>query len=164
VLIKIPNIRKIFQIALKYNNIFPPKFPQIWIFGLKRNHLVTLPMTLFSVRVARFFLLQHTKTGGNIPDDQKYTIQVYQMAINYIKCPENLPNSHKIYQHCSLQDPPKFTQIGIFGLRIYHLATPYSVGALLGKCKSMLLFQKNFFSAKESAKRLTIIIFITIMY
>jgi hypothetical protein len=29
----------------------------------------------------------------------------------------------KIYQHLPLQDPPKFTQNGIFGLKIYHLAT-----------------------------------------
>jgi hypothetical protein len=28
-----------------------------------------------------------------------------------------------MYQNLSLQDPPKFTQIGIFGLKIYHLAT-----------------------------------------
>jgi hypothetical protein len=29
----------------------------------------------------------------------------------------------KIYQPLPLQDPPKFTQILIFGLKIYHLAT-----------------------------------------
>jgi hypothetical protein len=28
-----------------------------------------------------------------------------------------------MYQHLPLQDPPKFTQIGIFGLKICHLAT-----------------------------------------
>jgi hypothetical protein len=28
-----------------------------------------------------------------------------------------------LYQYLPLQDPPKFTQIGIFGLKIYHLAT-----------------------------------------
>jgi hypothetical protein len=28
-----------------------------------------------------------------------------------------------MYRHRPLQDPPKFTQIGIFGLNIYHLAT-----------------------------------------
>jgi hypothetical protein len=27
------------------------------------------------------------------------------------------------YQHLPLPDPPKFTQIGIFGLKINHLAT-----------------------------------------
>jgi hypothetical protein len=28
-----------------------------------------------------------------------------------------------MYQHLPVQDPPKFTLIGIFGLKIYHLAT-----------------------------------------
>jgi hypothetical protein len=32
-----------------------------------------------------------------------------------------------------LQDPPKFTQIGIFGLKIYHLATvPQHQGDQIG--------------------------------
>jgi hypothetical protein len=34
-----------------------------------------------------------------------------------------IPNGGKINQHLPLQDPTKFTQIGIFGLKIYHLAT-----------------------------------------
>jgi hypothetical protein len=37
------------------------------------------------------------------------------MAVKYV--------CGKIYQHLSLQDTPKFTQIGIFGFKIYHLAT-----------------------------------------
>jgi hypothetical protein len=32
-------------------------------------------------------------------------------------------NGHKIYQDFPLIDPPKFTQIGIFGLKTNHLAT-----------------------------------------
>jgi hypothetical protein len=32
------------------------------------------------------------------------------------------PNGHKIYQDFPQQDPPKFTQIGIFGLKTNHLA------------------------------------------
>jgi hypothetical protein len=33
-------------------------------------------------------------------------------------------NVHKIYQHLPLQDPPKFAQIRMFGLKmVYHLAT-----------------------------------------
>jgi hypothetical protein len=28
-----------------------------------------------------------------------------------------------VYQHLPLKDPPKFTQIGIFGLKKHHLAT-----------------------------------------
>jgi hypothetical protein len=50
-------------------------------------------------RFAICFLVQHTKTG-------KYT----KMATKYTKWP-------------SLKDTPTFTQIGIFGLKIYHLAT-----------------------------------------
>jgi hypothetical protein len=45
------------------------------------------------------------------------------MAGKFTKSPENLPNGHKICQQFPLQDPPKFTQIGIFGLKINHLAT-----------------------------------------
>jgi hypothetical protein len=40
---------------------------------------------------------------------------------------QNIPNCSKIYQHLPWQDPPKFTQIGIFGLKIYNLATLYIV-------------------------------------
>jgi hypothetical protein len=36
----------------------------------------------------------------------------------------NSPNSNKIYQNFPFLDPPKFTQIGIFGFKMYHLANP----------------------------------------
>jgi hypothetical protein len=53
------------------------------------------------------------------------------MTMKYTKWPWNIPNGHeicipnghKIYQHLPLQKPPKFTQILIFGLKLYHLAT-----------------------------------------
>jgi hypothetical protein len=45
------------------------------------------------------------------------------MATKYIKWPQNIPNGHKIYQRLPLQDSPKLIQIGIFGLKICHLAT-----------------------------------------
>jgi hypothetical protein len=32
----------------------------------------------------------------------------------YTKLPKNKPNGHKVYQLLPLQDPPKFTLIGIF--------------------------------------------------
>jgi hypothetical protein len=54
----------------------------------------------------------YTKLPQNIPNSRK----IYWMAING-------PNSHKIYQHLPLQDPPKFIKIAMFGLKIYHLAT-----------------------------------------
>jgi hypothetical protein len=47
----------------------------------------------------------------NIPNDHK----IYQMAIKYFQWPQNRPNDHKIFQDFPWQDPPKFTQIGIFG-------------------------------------------------
>jgi hypothetical protein len=69
-------------------------------------------------------LVQHTKTGKNIPNNHK-------MATKYTKWLQNKPNGYKInqtaikytYEHLLLQDPPKFTQIVIFGLTIHHLAT-----------------------------------------
>jgi hypothetical protein len=64
----------------------------------------------------------------NIPKLEKYT---YQITRRYTKSPDDVANGRKIYQlgiqyryqHFPLQDPPKFTQIWIFGLKIYHLAT-----------------------------------------
>jgi hypothetical protein len=45
------------------------------------------------------------------------------MAMKYPNWLKYFPNGQKIYQHLSLQDTPRFTKIGIFGLKIYHLAT-----------------------------------------
>jgi hypothetical protein len=52
------------------------------------------------------------------------------MAIKYFQWQLNRPNGHKIYQDFPLQDPPKFTQIGIFGLKTNHLATLSVSGGL----------------------------------
>jgi hypothetical protein len=46
------------------------------------------------------------------------------MAIKYTVWLENRQNGHKICQRLPLEDPPKFTQTGIFGLKTHHLATP----------------------------------------
>jgi hypothetical protein len=35
----------------------------------------------------------------------------------------NLCNSRTIYHHFPIQGPPKHTKIGIFGMKLYHLAT-----------------------------------------
>jgi hypothetical protein len=76
----------------------------------------------------------------NIPKREKYTKgpqttpnghTLYQMGINYTKRPYVIPNDHKlqipngrkIYQHFPFQGSPKYTQIGIFGLKLNHLAT-----------------------------------------
>jgi hypothetical protein len=49
------------------------------------------------------------KMTKNVPHGHK----IYEMAVHR-------PNGHKIYQPLSLQETPKFTQIGLY---IYHLAT-----------------------------------------
>jgi hypothetical protein len=36
---------------------------------------------------------------------------------------KNIPNSHLIHQYFTLEGHPKYTQIGIFGMKINHLAT-----------------------------------------
>jgi hypothetical protein len=71
------------------------------------------------IRVARFFLVQAYQNGKNIPSDHK----LYQTTINYAKWPLHITNDHKIYKRFPFQGPPKFTQIGIFGLKRNHLAT-----------------------------------------
>jgi hypothetical protein len=52
------------------------------------------------------------------------------MATKCTKCPKkytiwpsNRQNGDEKYRHLPLQDVPKFTQIGIFGLKIFHLPT-----------------------------------------
>jgi hypothetical protein len=56
----------------------------------------------------------------NIPKREKIYTKGPQKCT---KWPQNRPNGHKIYQHCPLPDPRKFTQNGIFGMKKYHLAT-----------------------------------------
>jgi hypothetical protein len=67
---------------------------------------------------------KYTKLPQNIPNRHK----MYQMATKYTKWPQNIPKKDQmvieyIYQHLQLDEPPNFTQIGIFGLKICHLAT-----------------------------------------
>jgi hypothetical protein len=76
--------------------------------------------TVSSSGLPDFFVVQHTKTGKIYQITMKY---LYKMAKNYTKWPQSRPYSHEIYKHLQLQDPPKFTQIWIFGLKICHLAT-----------------------------------------
>jgi hypothetical protein len=69
-------------------------------------------------RVARFVLGQRTKTIKNIP--KNHTLMP-QNITNGRKI--HITNGHKIYQHLPLHGTPKFSQIGIFGLKNSHLAT-----------------------------------------
>jgi hypothetical protein len=95
--------------------------------------LVKSFMPLVSPRVARFFPTQYTKTGKR-----------YQIATKITKWPKNVPNgcnTVKIAKECTktfqFQSPPKFTQIGIFGLKTNHLAT--LVSPAIATCTSATL-------------------------
>jgi hypothetical protein len=78
-------------------------------------HIFFLLFYGFSCRVARFFFLQHTKTG-----------KIYQITTKYTKCPQSVPNTCKIDQMSikytniflckTLQKLPKF---GFFCLKIH---------------------------------------------
>jgi hypothetical protein len=81
-------------------------------------------------------LLGTTKTGKIYQNDHK----IYQMAQKYT----NRPNGHKIYQLLSLQVTRKFAPIGIFGLKIYYLATLLSFETW----KQCDQIGRNFFSEK----------------
>jgi hypothetical protein len=63
--------------------------------------------------VARFFLVQHTKTG-KIYRKEKLISNEHKID----KLAVNTPNGQVTYQHLPMQDPTKFTQIVIFGLKI----------------------------------------------
>jgi hypothetical protein len=45
------------------------------------------------------------------------------MTTEYTKYSHNTPNGHKIYPNFPLQDLPKDIQMGIFNMKIHHLAT-----------------------------------------
>jgi hypothetical protein len=67
----------------------------------------------------QIFLGTKYQNGKNITNCH----ELHQMSIKYNKRPQNGPSVHKIYHPLPLQDPPKFTQIWIFGLKANHLAT-----------------------------------------
>jgi hypothetical protein len=63
----------------------------------------------------QIFLVQTYQNGKSIPNYHKLHISNGHILI--------LPNGCKIYPHFPFQCPPKYTQIGIFGLKTNHLAT-----------------------------------------
>jgi hypothetical protein len=70
------------------------------------------------------------------------------MAIKYTKWPKYIPIGHKIYQHFPVRGPTKFTQIWIFGLKIYNLATLARIEA-----EPKLVLLKFFNHSQESEKQ-----------
>jgi hypothetical protein len=45
------------------------------------------------------------------------------MPIKYTQWSSTIPNDQNMYEHFPFKGPPKYTQIGIFGLKRNHLAT-----------------------------------------
>jgi hypothetical protein len=92
-------------------SILAKTFSDIYIFGQRTYHKGSSK--------------NYTWTG--LPDFPWYNIpkreKIYQITIKYTKWPQSIPNGHKIYQNIPSQVPPQFTQIIIFGLKIYQLAT-----------------------------------------
>jgi hypothetical protein len=64
-------------------------------------------------RVARFFSVKHTRKWKNTP---KFHIR-YQIAIKYSKWLGKCT-----YKNFPFQGPSKYAQIGIFGMKMFHLA------------------------------------------
>jgi hypothetical protein len=110
-------------VSIKYPNIIHckalQKFTQIWIFGLKTNHLATLiSSTIFFQFIRGSFLGQiyenqdhptghdafvislHLRQGCQIFLGTTYQNgkEIYQIIIKYTNRPQNVPRSHKIDQ------------------------------------------------------------------
>jgi hypothetical protein len=108
----------------------------IGIFGMQMYHLATLYIHTNAIELpfrrvgnhhqlkmllsilkqgCQIFLGTNYQNGKNIPNNH----ELYRMTIKYNK----RPSVHQIYHHLPLQDPPKFTQIWILGLKTNRLAT-----------------------------------------
>jgi hypothetical protein len=77
------------------------------------------------------------------------------MTTKYTKWTLNIPNGHKVYQKAtkytkqfSLQGVPKYSQTGIFGMKIYHLAT------LESSNKSLRIHKSYGYGVQKSKKLL----------
>jgi hypothetical protein len=57
------------------------------------------------------------------------------MPTKYTKWSQHIPNGRKIDQHLPLQDPPKFTHIGVFGFKIskMFILTKHGLGYNFGR-------------------------------
>jgi hypothetical protein len=97
-------------------NIAPPfvhKFPFLIVY--KKLRILRIG-THYGLSVWCVYTLAKSENKQFSKLSYQFFWQLYQMAVNR-------PNDHKIRQHLPLQDPPKYTQIRIFGLKTNHLAT-----------------------------------------
>jgi hypothetical protein len=59
------------------------------------------------------------------------------MTTKNTKWPNDRSNAHKMHKHLPLQDPRKFTQIGIFGLATLTTSGPFFSEEPLNLCKNL---------------------------
>jgi hypothetical protein len=88
-----------------------PRFPAKSVFPFRRASVT---------QGCQIFLGKTYQNGNYVPNRRK----TYQIVVKYSKGPQNipkLPRPSKIYP--SFQSPPKYTQIRISCMKIYHLAT-----------------------------------------
>jgi hypothetical protein len=105
------------------------KWPQNIPNGHKIYHMTTKYTKCTKNLSPRTVLSSRHKTKGQICPYRGPSFMGF--AIRKVMATKKKPNVRKIYhmatkytyQHLLLQDSPTFTQIGIFGLKIYHLAT-----------------------------------------
>jgi hypothetical protein len=85
---------------------------------IRKRFLVAAAERLEKEQVCQIFI------GTTYQNGKKYTKwpQIIPQGPILYQTTVNRPNGHKIYKTLPLQDPKKFPQIGIFGLKIY-LAT-----------------------------------------
>jgi hypothetical protein len=78
---------------------------------------------------SNFIILDESFQGCQIVRDTMYQNgEKYQITTKLPNgCHAYILNGHEIYQHFPFQDPQKFTQIGIFGFKINHLATLFEI-------------------------------------
>jgi hypothetical protein len=78
------------------------------------------------------------------------------MASKFIQWPQNIPNGHKTFQQFPFCGPPKYTQISIFVMKMYHLATLIQnpiLWALLVMVSLLIQFSANI--SRQLFKHLT---------
>jgi hypothetical protein len=92
----------------------------------------------------------------NIPKREKYIKlpKIYQIGIKYNNWPQNRPNGLKMYHHLPFQNPTKLTQIGICGLKIYHLETLAPTCNAFCKNPTSLIQSLTGFSVPKSIRTL----------
>jgi hypothetical protein len=96
---------------------------------------------MLNIRVARYFLTQFTKRGKILSNCKLPNVhKMFKMAAVYL-----FQMAQEYTNLFPFQGPQKFTQIGILGLKIYHLATLLNILLFFKKkCTNFYVTKKKF--------------------